>query len=82
MSDMPAWMADALCPQIGPKAWDLLSEREQISVCAGCPVREPCAELGIEQAPEGRACTIVFGGLGASKIAREAKRRRMEVTQV
>ncbi len=59
---MTDWRTDASCAGMG-KAWDALEQRDQLKMCAGCPVSAECLELGMGQSYSGmRWGKMVFGG--------------------
>lgn len=79
--ERPAWHERAACLGLGPELFYPESERTDgrqarpadyaaaRALCAGCPVREPCAQAG-EHEPAG-----MWGGVTLAE--RRARRRRL-----
>jgi WhiB family redox-sensing transcriptional regulator len=66
-----AWQLDASCSGLDPELFFPTrgeSTNEAREVCAGCPVREPCIEMGMAEK------NGIWGGL--SERERRALRRR------
>jgi WhiB family transcriptional regulator, redox-sensing transcriptional regulator len=73
----PAWQAQAACRGMGPDDWfpprgaaQAPALRRAREICAGCPVREQCAEFAGTD-PHG-----VWGGLSVDQRKRRGRSRR------
>jgi len=67
------WMAEAACA--GRWYFTEGTIAEQKAVCRGCPVRNACAEFGLEEPTTDKTDTTVWGGLSPEE-RRELRRQR------
>ena len=76
---LPAFMADALCREVGGDLWHPdkgASADEARQICHRCPVEADCLEYALAHETRGRqASPGVWGGMSHTQRVRELRRR-------